>query len=428
MTEKHSQKQSGIHYATASDVGMRRTNNQDSCIVVMASDDASWQRRGHLFMVADGMGAHAAGELASKMAVDGVSHRYRKYAELSPEQALAKALDETNTEVHRRGNANLDFRNMGTTASAMAILPQGVIVAHIGDSRIYRVRGAQIEQLTFDHSLVWELQAAGKLPVDEAAAGAIPKNVITRSLGPSPHVQIDLEGPFPIEVGDTFLLCSDGLSGQITDEERGAIAGQLEPEEACQLFIDLANLRGGPDNITVVLARVIDPAVVQAQSSAPPLGDSGSSPIHPAVWITGLLVTLGGIGLSFVSMAFGVILATLGGLLLLGAAFKAMSSPADERSGAMLGKGPYRRHTCPVSDASVEALEEIVSELRQAAKSEGWTVDWDTFEGFSREAREATIQQDHKRALQALARAVSFMMEELRMQDDRNSSDSAIDY
>lgn len=427
MTETKSQQQGGVHYATATDVGMRRTNNQDACIVVLATDEESWKRRGHLFMVADGMGAHAAGELASKMAVDGVSHRYRKYAELSPERALARALEETNAEVHRRGNANLEFRNMGTTASAMAILPQGAIVAHIGDSRVYRIRGATIEQLTFDHSLVWELRAAGQLPTNPEAAGAIPKNVITRSLGPSPQVQVDLEGPFPLEVGDTFLICSDGLSGQLTDEEMGAIASQLDPEEACRVFVDLANLRGGPDNVTAVLVRVTDPAVVESSRSAPPLGEVESGGIHPAVWIIGVLLLAGGIGLAFMMFAMGVILATLGGLLLLGAAFKAMAVPPATTVGR-LGKGPHRSCPCPVSEKSSATWQAIIDELREAGKAENWSIDWQTFENHCDTANRARQAGDHATALRGFARAVTFMMEELRMQDDRNSGDSAIDY
>src|SRR5262245_50262243 len=121
---------------------MRRSNNQDSHVVVLASDVEAWKSRGHFFMVADGMGAHAAGELASKLAVEGVSHLYRKYTELSAPEALQKAMLETNTKVHQRGQANADFRNMGTTASTLILLPQGAFVAHIGDSRVYRLRDA----------------------------------------------------------------------------------------------------------------------------------------------------------------------------------------------------------------------------------------------------------------------------------------------
>src|SRR5688572_8553500 len=137
---------------------MRRTTNQDSLALTVADSLEAYRERGHFLMVADGMGAHAAGELASKLATEGVPHLYHKYRELSPPEAIQRALRETNTEIHRRGTANADFHNMGTTVSILILLPQGALAAHIGDSRIYRHRGDTIQQLTFDHSLQWELQ------------------------------------------------------------------------------------------------------------------------------------------------------------------------------------------------------------------------------------------------------------------------------
>ncbi|MFN9953736.1 MAG: PP2C family protein-serine/threonine phosphatase, partial [bacterium] len=135
-------------------------------------------------------------------------------------------------------------------------LPEGAVVAHVGDSRIYRQRGDFIEQLTFDHSLVWEMRAAGEVSEESTRSGLIPKNVITRSLGPNPVVQVDLEGPFAIRKGDRFLLCSDGLTGVVTDEEIGGMLLTLSPQKAAQALVDLANLRGGPDNITIVVVEV----------------------------------------------------------------------------------------------------------------------------------------------------------------------------
>ena len=133
------------------------------------------------------------------------------------------------------------------------LLPQGAVAAHIGDSRVYRLRQNKLEQLTFDHSLVWEMKAAGQLTAEEEAQGKVPKNVITRSLGPYPECKVDLEGPFPISVGDSFLLCSDGLTGVISDAEIAAFMANMPPAEAVKVLVDLANLRGGPDNITVCL-------------------------------------------------------------------------------------------------------------------------------------------------------------------------------
>ncbi len=234
---------------------MRRSNNQDAYVTLPAEDDTVWRDRGHIFVVADGMGAHAAGELASKLAADGVVHHYRKLRQISPPEAILKAFRDTNGEIHSRGQANSEFHNMGTTCSALLLLPQGALAAHVGDSRVYRVRGARLEQLTFDHSLVWEMRAASSGLGQDTSGFNIPKNVITRSLGPQANVQVDLEGPFELLPGDKFLLCSDGLTGRVEDEELGLIVALLPPDESSQLLIDLANLRGGQDNITVVVVE-----------------------------------------------------------------------------------------------------------------------------------------------------------------------------
>ncbi|HTN75749.1 MAG TPA: protein phosphatase 2C domain-containing protein, partial [Pirellulaceae bacterium] len=270
-----------LKHAELTDIGMRRANNQDSHAVLMSDTTEGWLERGHLFMVADGMGAHAAGELASKLAVDGIPFLYHKYRDQSPPEALQRAVLETNAEVNRRGKANSDFHNMGTTCSVLVILPQGALAAHIGDSRVYRLRGDLLEQITFDHSMVWEMRAAGQLPEDAELARAIPKNVITRSLGPHTHVQVDLEGPFPTEDGDTFLLCSDGLTGPVADEEIGAILANLEPKEAAQVLVDLANLRGGPDNVTVLIAKVVGNELTTAAVRAEPLTIGAETEARP---------------------------------------------------------------------------------------------------------------------------------------------------
>jgi len=154
----------GLQAVALTDIGMRRTTNQDSHALALAENAEMYQGRGHFLLVADGMGAHAAGELASKIAAESVPHLYHKYRELTAPEALLRSIRETNTEIHRRGSANPDFHNMGTTCSTLALLPQGAIAAHVGDSRVYRLRGHTMQQLTFDHSLQWELQASGQLP------------------------------------------------------------------------------------------------------------------------------------------------------------------------------------------------------------------------------------------------------------------------
>jgi hypothetical protein len=143
---------------------------------------------------------------------------------------------------------------MGTTATVLVLHPSGAWIGHVGDTRVYRIRQGTIEQLTFDHSLRWEV--ARRRHEDPDKVTDIASNAIVRSLGPETTVEVDLEGPHSVQAGDVFLLCSDGLSGLVSDAEMGAIASTLPLKEAANFLVALANLRGGPDNITVILVRV----------------------------------------------------------------------------------------------------------------------------------------------------------------------------
>ena len=345
MSQSSSWKKS-LENAAVSDLGLRRANNQDSFVVFLAGNQQDYRRRGHLFMVADGMGAHAAGELASKIATDIVPLTYHKLRDKPPPEALAAAFVDANSQIFARGQASPEFKGMGTTATALAILPEGAVLAHVGDSRAYRVRGQKIDQLTFDHSLVWELQASGQ-KYEEPISNFIGKNIITRSLGPNPNVQVDLEGPHPCQPGDTFLLCSDGLSGPVQDAEIGAVLVSLPPAEAVQALVDLANLRGGPDNITAVCARVLDGQGAKNTDgqSGGDEGDGDSRRVHPLVWTILGMDLLAALGL----FALGQTIAAVGLLLvfavIMGIAAVARSvGGADEgpaMDGRHFGRGPY---------------------------------------------------------------------------------------
>src|SRR5262249_18991031 len=155
---------------------------------------------------------------------------------------------------HPGGQQTRESGGMGPPPPARVPRPAGAWVAHVGDSRAYRVRDGVIEQLSFDHSMVWEYARRQKIDPDEVQG--IPPNVIFRSLGPEPLVPIDIEGVHPIRPGDIYVLCSDGLSGQVGDAEIGAVVSTLPPAEACRFLVDLSNLRGGPDNITLIVVRV----------------------------------------------------------------------------------------------------------------------------------------------------------------------------
>ncbi|MCA9246087.1 MAG: serine/threonine-protein phosphatase [Planctomycetales bacterium] len=413
-----------LDLATLTDVGMRRSVNQDSHVVVLASDPESWITRGHVFIVADGMGAHAAGELASKLAVDNIPHTYYKLAEFPAPAALEKSIVEANALIHRRGEADSEFHGMGTTCSALAILPHGAVCAHVGDSRIYRLRGTKLEQLSFDHSLVWEMAAAGKLK-DQEVPSFIPKNVITRSLGPNAQVQVDVEGPFPIQPGDRFLLCSDGLTGPVDDKELGAILASLSLDDAVQTLVDLANLRGGPDNITVVALEVKDPQFGGAAQIQPQEAKKvKKGPIHPAA-----------IGVVGVCLLAGCVLAILQQLLVAGICagvallagllghFQRFETDTPllgpQPIGGPFGRGPHRAYDSEPNEELLAKFHDMLSRLNDAAQRENWAIDWEKFQQLRSAAESARNGRDFKTALKNYCEAIRFVLSELRHSGER---------
>ncbi len=412
-----------LEHATLSDLGMRRGSNQDASAVVFAADESSWLRRGHLFMVADGMGAHAAGELASKLAVEGVPVSYHNLPDAPAPDAIRTSVREVNQQINRRGEANPEFRGMGTTASVLVLLPQGAVVAHVGDSRVYRLRKSTLEQLTFDHSLVWEMSAAGQI-AKEDLPHFVPKNIITRSLGPHPDVQVDLEGPFPTEAGDSFLLCSDGLTGQVKDEEIGAILGSLPPDEAAKVLVDLANLRGGPDNITAMVVRVA--GLPPASEAREPLATTeDSSDKRAQKLLRGVMLGCAAVCLVAAVVLYSsnfripalVSLIAAGVMLGLGMLPSGTSSETELRflrPGAQFGKGPHVRVECPPGEPLVGELRRLVDQLRDAATEGNWSLDWSKFNNHSRQAEAAALEQDYPLAVGEYARALRSMMAELR--------------
>jgi protein phosphatase len=317
---------------------------------------------------------------------------------------------------------------MGTTLSALAILPQGAMVAQVGDSRIYRLRGHCLEQLSFDHSLVWELRAAGRFPLSEIP-NFIPKNIITRSLGPNSEIQVDLEGPYAIEPGDTFLLCSDGLSGQVKDEEIGKVLACLGPEEAVRALVDLANLNGGPDNITAIVVRITGPQVAQSKARGSRAGRVEPQPVSPVVWSLVGLFGLGFLGLLAIDLWIAA-LASLVGAIITGIVGWRLRYRIDEPaagSGVELGRrgrGPYARTQCVPDAPFVARLAEIVQQLRDAATKEAWTIHWEEFHAQGRKADAAAASRDHAEAVRAYCRALTFMMAELRNQRARKPPDN----
>ncbi|MBT4693680.1 MAG: serine/threonine-protein phosphatase [Planctomycetaceae bacterium] len=398
------------------DKGMRRATNQDSSVVVIQDDATGFNTRGHLFVVCDGMGAHAAGELASSDAVTHIPHHYLIFQDLTPPLALKQAIEKANHEIHRKGQVNPEFHNMGTTCSALLLLPQGAVVGHVGDSRVYRRREGIVEQLTFDHSLVWEMRAQGHQSDD------IPSNVITRSLGPNPDVQVDCEGPFPVQLGDTFLLCSDGLNGEVGDAEIGAAMAALPPLEASQFLVDLANLRGGPDNITIIIIQVIGDRVCTDTQTTTPF-ESQQRKIkrtntHPAFWITAIAFALAGLFLGLTDhLRIGLGAVGIGTIAGLAGLIKSKQSNPPEKpttTEGPLGKGPYTRESCLPNKVILEKLLTTAKQIRKIAQTSNKDYRWGPFDEHLVDGTEYFQQGNYLSAFQTLAKGICYIMDEFR--------------
>lgn len=428
MAQEAGQWQNCLEYVAVTDIGRRRANNQDHYAVVLASSTDDWENVGHMFLVADGMGAHAAGELASKLAAENLPHLYRKHSSDSSPEALYRAFVETNEEVHRWGQANVEFNSMGTTLSTLVLLPQGALVANVGDSRVYRLRNNRLEQLTFDHSLVWEMRAAGQLDDDHVLADAIPKNVITRSIGPYPHVQPDFEGPFAVEKGDLFLLCSDGLSGLVSDIEFSTILATLPMRAAASLLQNLANVRGGPDNITLVLAKATAEPVVTNRDEFEPITIGANltpPPVHLGVWVAiGIAVLSGFSALIVQKLIFATVLfvaALLGvigvGLWRMKQRYHGVTIPQGQR----MGKAPYAVADCQDLVGEVKALISDVFRVSQEAAANGWHNPDGDGRMYISKATQLVKQGEGAEALEQLRRAVDFLNSEWEENQSRGT-------
>ncbi len=246
-----------IRYAAKTDVGMKRSHNEDYFSLI--EDE-------QLFMVADGMGGHASGEVASKMAAEALSEFYQRTKDEEAtwpfkmdrqlnytENRLVCGIKLANFKIFHAAAKEIRFKGMGTTIVACLIQGERAYIAHVGDSRCYRIRNDTIEQLTRDHSLLEDYKDAKPDMTAEEEKNFPHKNVITRALGMRETVQVDIQS-VKVEDGDIFLLCSDGLSGMVSDERMMEIVKTSENlEQAVTRLIDEANRNGGVDNITALL-------------------------------------------------------------------------------------------------------------------------------------------------------------------------------
>ena len=232
--------------AALTDAGRRRRRNEDAFVAEPP-----------LFAVADGMGGAQAGEIASRLAA-AAFREYHDADELRGEERVRAIIQEANRRIYERAQSDAQASGMGTTVTAAVVTGEQVAIGHVGDSRAYRIRGDELEQLTQDHSLVGDLIRSGRLTPEEA--GAHPqRSVITRALGTDPEVDVDTLA-VDVEPGDVFLLCSDGLTTMLGDDEiRRTVRESRDLEEAGKALVKAANRRGGEDNVTVVLFAVEAP-------------------------------------------------------------------------------------------------------------------------------------------------------------------------
>ncbi len=245
-----------LDIATASDVGRRRTHNEDRVAVLPGPEGGVWAG-GVLMVVADGMGGANAGEVASEMAVDTLARRFFESSGSDPAESLRTAVEAANDQIWTESSANTDWSGMGTTCTALWVKEGAVWMAHVGDSRAYLVREGRAHLLTQDHSLVAQLVQRGQLTAEQARTDPR-RNVVTRSVGAAATIDVDAGAlDQPLQFDDVLVICSDGLHGQMGEDEMAWYASGESIQKACEELVALANDRGGPDNISVVLARAV---------------------------------------------------------------------------------------------------------------------------------------------------------------------------
>jgi serine/threonine protein phosphatase PrpC len=287
-----------VSFGVASDVGLVRTGNEDS---FFAEEP--------LFVIADGMGGHVAGDIASSTAIDAIEEN-RNQANAEDPQTLAGLVHEANAAIWARATGDSSLQGMGTTCTLVYIDGPRAHVAHVGDSRAYRLRDGHLEQLTEDHTLVARMVKEGKIPAEEAERHP-QRNIVTRVLGAASEVSVDLLA-IDLNDGDRLLVCSDGLNSMV---DRGDIEAVLErerdPQVAADALVELANEAGGEDNTTVLVIDVHEdarrgsasrrsqgppPPPARVRTDRDPLARSRGRWLRPLTWTLLVIALLGGGG------------------------------------------------------------------------------------------------------------------------------------
>lgn len=248
----------------ASDVGRVRRSNEDALTFVCPDDPELRRRLGVLALVADGMGGHRGGAVASALAVETICRGY--FAALPGQdrlRAMELAMLDANRAICQAGLADRSLEGMGTTATALVVVEDSVLVAHVGDSRLYHCAEDRCRQLTEDHTLVEQMVRNGVISAEDARHYPM-RNVLMRSLGTYAGVQVATQNCAAPQIGDSFVLCSDGMHASVEPAEIAEIVASLEPREASQRLVDLACVRDGSDNVSVVVVVIRPAAMAQA--------------------------------------------------------------------------------------------------------------------------------------------------------------------
>ncbi len=247
-----------LQVAQHTDIGCKRSVNEDNLLTVLPQDPQTFKDKGALFVVADGMGGHTRGARASELAVTTVREVYYQDAQEDSAASLVHAIKQANALIYAenlaRGIKLDDKDGMGTTCIAAALQGQTLTVANVGDSRVYVIHAGQMRQVSRDHSLVADMVREGTLTPEQARTHE-QRNVIYRCLGVQAEVEVDVFVE-TVEEGDRLLLCTDGLSGSVEDDEMLHIVQTFDPEESVRQLIARANAAGGPDNITAIVVHV----------------------------------------------------------------------------------------------------------------------------------------------------------------------------
>jgi len=236
--------------------GMVRSENQDSYGAFPEDSQKSGNPKGQLFVVADGMGGHKAGKEASELAVQTLADRYFSAPTDDILESLTYAFREANNRVYNQSTSDTAYAGMGTTCTALVLKESRAVIGHIGDSRVYRVTRKTILQLTEDHSRVADLVRRAIITKEQARIHP-ERSQLYRALGTRSEVDVDYLTPSPLPSDCTFLLCTDGLFNHVSEDEMKSLVLAKPPEEACEALVQLANERGGHDNITLQIIHTV---------------------------------------------------------------------------------------------------------------------------------------------------------------------------